>query len=81
VRTSARVEALSRPRQVTTKAAVNDSAGSNAALTACWSFVLSISFGSGSAGSTFPTGHGWVDASGKALLTARGVKACGLSPI
>src|SRR5438876_10885483 len=65
---------MSRPHQVTTNAAVKESAVSNAALTACLSFVSSISFGSGCVGSTFPMGHGWVDASGNALLTARGVK-------
>src|SRR6516165_3676473 len=65
---------MSRPRQVTTKAAVNESGVSNAALTAWLSFVSSTSFGSACAGRAFPMGHGSVDASGNLLVTVRGVK-------
>src|SRR5215468_697657 len=65
---------MSRPRQVTRKAAVYASGAANAALTACVSFASSTSLGGFSAGSAFPIGHGCVDASGNALVTVRGVK-------
>jgi len=43
---------MSRPLQVTTNAVVISSAGSKAALTACFSFAASISAGSGLAATT-----------------------------
>src|SRR5690349_6364075 len=65
---------MSWPRHVTTKAAVIELAGSNAASTACLSFAASISLGNGPFGSTSPMGQGSLDASGNALLTLTGVK-------
>src|SRR4030095_15931482 len=65
---------MRRPFQVTTKAAVKVSDGSKAASTAFLSFAASISLGSGSFGSTSPTGQGAGSASGNLLFTTTGVK-------
>src|SRR6266481_5713037 len=72
---------MSRPFHVTTNAAVNPSAGWNAAFTAALSFSASISVGSGSCGSMSPIGHSWVAGSGNRLLTATGLNFMALSPI
>src|SRR5215470_10470415 len=71
---------MTRPRQVTTNAAVIESVVANAALTAWWSFASPISFGSASVGSILPMGHGWLAGSGSALLTATGVKFTDVLP-
>jgi hypothetical protein len=70
---------MRRPFQVTTKAAVMASGGSNAASTAVLSFVASTSAGGGSFGSTSPIGQGSVVGSGNWLLTVTGVKWTELS--
>src|SRR5438445_12638372 len=72
---------MSRPFHVTTNAAVNPSAGWNAAFKAALSFSASISVGNGSRGSMSPMGHSWVAGSGNRLLTATGLKFMALSPI
>src|SRR4030095_14195304 len=61
---------MSRPFHVTTNAAVNPSAGWNAAFTVALSFSASISAGNGSCGSISPMGHSWVAGSGNRLLAA-----------
>ena len=65
---------MSRPFQVTTKAAVIEAAGSNAASKAALSLPWSISGGSGSLGRTSPIGHRCVEAFGSRLLTLVGLK-------
>src|SRR5260370_14936190 len=69
---------MSRPFHVTTKAAVIEAAGSNAASKAALSLACSIFGGSGSLGRTTPIGHRCVEASGSRLLTLVGfcLSAC-----